>query len=220
MKANSSVDLLKILWANKALFLDAQLSIQATSGNSFSGYLVDASFENGIGAILLRSSRGDDFHWLALTGVEALSIHAPTSHQMAVLSGKEFDPLTSQQDPGRLFVAREVQETQEKLAEILMNTGRLVLEMESFDAESVDRAMKVASLRSVLAMLPGIFKELFRDDFARTEFQRTVGRVVLLSAKDQRVTISGHAMQILCPWQSPAERWVESDLKKAINAAF
>jgi hypothetical protein len=220
MKAFSSAELLRILCAEKLAFVDARIALHSKSGNVFSGIFIDAVHGNGQGTILLKSTTGGDLQWIALEGLESLSIGHPNDQQLAILNNQDFDPLSGQSEPGQLALSREIQAVEDKLKELVSGVVKVELSADTNDSDATYRTLQKNSLRMVMSMLPDVIKTLFSDDFARKEFSGRVDVIVLSPSDSCKVGIDARKLKIECPWKDSSVRWTQQALKQSINDAF
>lgn len=220
MKAFPPRSVLEIIAHNTDVFEGLGLTVYTSGGHCLKGHLVSMTVLKEPPAVLLQNSKTDEFHWVSISQIEAISTWCASQHQLAVLGEEDFDSLVGQPEPGKLALAKELNQTEARLAQALGKTIKLVLSEKLSAAGTPERALQLAVLRSVMSATVSLIEKHFSDDFAKKEINRFVDTILIEPAESQILEIEKGTLIIKCPWKDSKSRWSRSALLDSLNDCF
>jgi hypothetical protein len=218
MKALAPREIIEKIDQNKDCFLGAKLTVSLSSGGTHSGELLGMTQNRDGVAVVLKSSHSGDYQWVSLNHLESVGINEITDEQRAILS--DFDPLAGKPEPGKLALARAVQEYETRINQVVGKPIKIIFADSAMAAAGLERALQVNVLQSVMALVVSIIEKNFNEDFAKEALCMAVDVIELRPSDKGQVAIKGKALEIHCHWIESKERWLEPTLKQSINNCF
>jgi hypothetical protein len=218
MKALTPREIIEKIDQNKDCFSGSKLTVSLSSGGTHSGELLGMTQNRDGVAVVLKLSHSGDYQWVSLNHLESVSITEITDEQRAILS--DFDPLAGKPEPGKLALARAVQEYETRINQAVGKPIKLIFADSAMAASGTERAIQVNVLQTVLGFVVSIIEKHFKENFAKEAICKAVDVIELRPSEKGLAAIKGQTLEIHCPWSEPNERWTESTLKQSINDCF
>lgn len=220
MIALSPRQVLENICQNVNIFIGAVISFSTHNGNAFNGELLAIHRDKEGMSAVIKPLRGQDHQWVLLTNIDSITIHNPTKHQLAIMSGEPFDPLAGQPEPGKLSLARSLQEHETRVGKVLNKPTKIEFADNLLSKDGPERTLQIAVILATMDMLTSVLETKFQDQFERQEIANALNMIEFLPSDVAGISIKERTLQIHCPWRTPDARWNERSLIQSLNDCF